>query len=545
MIRILVFFAILAAIAFGLAWLADRPGDIIMTWQGYRIETSLLVGLGAVLVTAIVIAIAWTILRFIFRIPSLMSLARKARRRNKGYAALSRGILAAGAGDVRLARKAANEASRHLPEEPLSLLLRAQAAQLSQDRGAAEAAFNDMMARPETRLVGLRGLHMEARRRGDHDAAHHFAAEAHKVAPLPWAGTAVLEHRAARADWEGALKTVETNLKAHAIDAETAERQRAVLETAIARDKEATDPAGALALARRALKRRPDLVPAAALASKLFARGGDIRKASAVVERAWQRLPHPDLAAAYLDVRPGDSNADRLERARRLFRLKRDSAEGRIALARAALASRDFKAARDAMAPLVAPGERPTSRMCLIMAEIEEAQNGDTGAVREWLARGSRAPRDAAWIADGIIASQWAPISPVSGKLDAFEWRQSDERLDYIEAMPAAPETPIETKEAPVALAPPTTGESDPSEASSHDLSDTGDEADTFAELERQVALAAAAPPEPEPKPEPGPEAKLVGSAPRRASGSRPVIFPQPALPDDPGPEQEKVRRVV
>src|SRR5437588_11310854 len=227
MIRILVFFAVLAAIAFGLAWLADRPGDIVLTWQGYRIETSLLVGLGAVLLTPIAIAIIWTILRFIFRIPSLMALARKARRRNKGYAALSRGILAAGAGDVRQARKSANEASRHLPEEPLSLLLRAQAAQLSQDRGAAEAAFNEMMTRPETRLLGLRGLHIEARRRGDHDAAHHYAAQAQRIAPLPWAGTAMLQHQASRADWEDALATVDANLKAHAIDAQTAEIGRA------------------------------------------------------------------------------------------------------------------------------------------------------------------------------------------------------------------------------------------------------------------------------------------------------------------------------
>jgi HemY protein len=266
MIRILIFFAVLAGIAFGLAWLADRPGDIVLTWQGYRIETSLLVGLGVVLLSAIAIAILWTILRFIFRIPSLMALARKARRRNKGYAALSRGILAAGAGDVRLARKSANEANRHLPEEPLSLLLRAQAAQLSQDRTAAEAAFNEMMTRPETRLLGLRGLHIEARRRGDHDAAHHYASQAHRIAPLPWAGTAVLEHHATRADWESALATVDSNLKAHAIDAQTAERQRAVLETAIALERQATDPVGALALARRALKRRPDLIPAVALA---------------------------------------------------------------------------------------------------------------------------------------------------------------------------------------------------------------------------------------------------------------------------------------
>ena len=26
------------------AWIADRPGDILLTWQGYRVETSLMVG---------------------------------------------------------------------------------------------------------------------------------------------------------------------------------------------------------------------------------------------------------------------------------------------------------------------------------------------------------------------------------------------------------------------------------------------------------------------------------------------------------------------
>ena len=144
MIRILIFFAVLAGIAFGFAWLADRPGD--MGPPGRAIASRPRFSwFGVVLLSAIAIAIFWTILRFIFRIPSLMALARKARRRNKGYAALSRGILAAGAGDVAGA-EIRHEANRHLPEEPLSLLLRAQAAQLSQDRAAAEAAFNEMMS---------------------------------------------------------------------------------------------------------------------------------------------------------------------------------------------------------------------------------------------------------------------------------------------------------------------------------------------------------------------------------------------------------------
>ena len=57
------------------------------------------------------------------------------------------------------------------------------------------------------------------------------------------------------------------------------------------------------------------------------------------------------------------------------------------------------------------------------MAEIEDAENGPSGPVREWLARGSRAPRDPVWIADGMVSRRWLPISPVTGKLDAFEWK--------------------------------------------------------------------------------------------------------------------------
>ncbi len=49
--------------------------------------------------------------------------------------------------------------------------------------------------------------------------------------------------------------------------------------------------------------------------------------------------------------------------------------------------------------------------------------------MREWLARASRAPRDPAWIADGVISDRWAPVSPVSGRLDAFVWGTPVEQL--------------------------------------------------------------------------------------------------------------------
>ncbi|MGH6801082.1 MAG: heme biosynthesis protein HemY, partial [Methylocella sp.] len=59
---------------------------------------------------------------------------------------------------------------------------------------------------------------------------------------------------------------------------------------------------------------------------------------------------------------------------------------------------------------------------------IEEAEHGESGYAREWLARASRAARDAAWIAEGVMSDQWLPASPATGKLDAFVWRRPDER---------------------------------------------------------------------------------------------------------------------
>ena len=101
--------------------------------------------------------------------------------------------------------------------------------------------------------------------------------------------------------------------------------------------------------------------------------------------------------------------------------LSNGAAEGRLAVARSALEAREFRRAREALEPLLA--ERPSMRVCLLMSDLEQAEHGATGKGREWLARATRAPRDPAWIADGVVSDQWAPISPVTGRLDAFVWQ--------------------------------------------------------------------------------------------------------------------------
>jgi HemY protein len=194
-----------------------------------------------------------------------------------------------------------------------------------------------------------------------------------------------------------------------------------VLLTARGMEQEASGPEEARAAAQEAAKLEPGLVPAATLAARLFTRQGDIKRAVRVLETAWRHEPHPELAEAYGMVRAGDSALDRLKRAQRLATLRPGHLESRLAVARAAIDARDWPLARRELAAI--DEKDRTERFCLLMAEIEEGPDGHRGHVREWLSRAVRAPRDPQWTADGYVFPAWAPISPITGRLDAFEWR--------------------------------------------------------------------------------------------------------------------------
>ena len=421
MIRLIVFLIVTAGLAFVAAWLADRPGEVAINWLGYHADTSVAVLIGVVLAIVCASLIAWTLLVYLLTAPAKLARRSAQRRAARGHHAITRGLVAIGAGDVRAAVRHANEAARHAADQPLTLLLQAQTAQLSGARGGADSAFRTMADRPETKLLGLRGLFIEAQRRNDAAAARGFAEEAAKAAPsLAWAGQAAFDFHCADGNWPGALEALERNSRGGLVDKDTYRRQRAVLLAARALSLENTDRAAASELAQEAVKLCPGLIPAAALAGRLLAAAGDRRKAGRILEAAWREAPHPDIADAYGDLVPGASARERLSRIRILSHLAENHLEGRLAVARAALDAHEFAEARANLKPLLSA---PTRRVATLMAQLEEAETGDIGRSRQWMARAVHAGLDPVWTADGLIAENWMPVSPASGRLDAFQWR--------------------------------------------------------------------------------------------------------------------------
>ena len=374
----------------------------------------------------------WSILRNIWYSPAAVGNVLSKRRQKLGIDALSSGMIALGAGDKSAAMRAAIQARKSLPNEPLTHLLRAQAAQLTGDRTTARRIFEAMLASPDTEQLGLRGLFLEAQRERETEAARHFAERAVALNPkLAWAVDALFDLQCRDGDWPGALETVAVARKNGHIERAQADRRRAVLLTAQAQAAEESDPERALNLALEAHGLAPNLVPAAAIAGRLLASRGNTPRATKILQRTWSRAPHPDLAAAYAYARIGDSPRDRLDRVRQLAALSPNSVEGPIAVATAAIEARQFDEARAALEPLIP--SRMTQRVATLMARIEGEQHADKGRVREWLARAVNAPRDPAWTADGFVADRWMPVSPVSGALDAFQWRVPVETVEKSE----------------------------------------------------------------------------------------------------------------
>ncbi len=428
--RILLFFTAVTGTALGFSWLADRPGTVDIVWQGNTYHMELMTLVLGFLFALFSLMFIWWLIKNLIIAPGRVSAHMRVKNREKGLDAVSRGLIAISAGDASLARKLAAKAGRKLQSDGLTTLLKAQAAQLSGDRNSARRLYEAMLENPETEVAGLRGLYLEARREKEIEAARQFAQKAVQRNPqLSWSTQALLEIQSRSGQWAEALKTLELARKHKKIDKKTADRQRAVLLTAQALENEEGDMDRALVQALEAHRLAPDLVPAANVAGRILAAQGNVRKASKIIMQTWETSPHPDLALTYAHARPGDSPRDRLARVQQLALTTPHSAEGAIAVAEAAIESHDWDEARKALKNLL--DNRPSERVCTLMARIEGGEFGDKGRVREWLARAVRAPRDPSWTTDGYVSEDWAPVSPITGRLDAFEWKVPVEQLAH------------------------------------------------------------------------------------------------------------------
>ncbi|MDA0674866.1 MAG: heme biosynthesis protein HemY [Proteobacteria bacterium] len=445
MTRIVLTLVVLAVLAVFAGWLAARPGEVSLVWGGYRIETSATVlALLFVAFGLMVYAVAG-VGRFLVSMPKRIGTSVQSRRRVRGYRALTRGMVAIAAGDPGEAERQAHKAKALLHEPPLTMLLSAQAAQLSGDDKAAEAFFLTMLDNAEMEFLGLRGLLIQSVKRKDWPLALSYAERAQRLQPKSgWLNQSLFDLQARTGNWADAERTVRDGVSHHLLSGAESRRRRAVviyrqaLELSAAGNREE-----ALRLAQKAADLDAGFVPAAELAGRALVDLGKHRRARQTIERAWQQSPHPALAELYLEAEPGarDEPLKGVQALQRLVATRPEHPESAFALASAFTRAQLWGEARARTEPLLAG--QPSARVYRLMADIETGDGSDPAAAGRWLERASRADHDPAWVCGqcGFTLAAWSAFCPRCDSFDTVAWGEG--RPSPAEAaLPAAPPMP-------------------------------------------------------------------------------------------------------
>jgi HemY protein len=430
MIRALWLFLLIAILALGAVWVADMQGTVTIALPNREIRLSLAVAAAIVVVLAVATITAYRIISTFVDAPGEFFRWRAMGRRRKGFAALTRGLVAVAAGDDEEARRQSRKAISLVGEPPLALLLAAQAAQLEGNDEGAQRYYTQMLQSKDTEFLGLRGLYMAAARRGDTDQAISIAERARLLRPKTrWALNALFDLQVSKRAWTQAADALDAQAKAKLIDASIAKRRRAVLAAAAAQDAEdAGDAQAAFNRAQDALTQAPGFAPAALIAAKHSAAQGRQWKAASLVETAWAQEPHPDLARAYANLKPEEAPSARAKRLAALAGMNPEHPESQILSAAVSISAGRLEEARETLRPIA---ERfPVARVCLLMADIERGFGGDSMIAREWAMRAMRAPRDAQWLCSACARThnEWQATCNACGGFDTLGWQSGQSR---------------------------------------------------------------------------------------------------------------------
>ena len=429
----------LIVVVVAITWLASRPRNVDINWNGYLIETSFGFLLAVVISLIVVCALLYRFYRSIVAMPQVVRRYRKSQAREKGYEAVTKGLVAVAAGDVKGANKQAKRANNLIPGAPLAGSLSAQSALMSGDKARAHMEFETLLEDKNAAFFGLRGLMNEAFRDDDREQALLFLRTAENLHPRrAWIVRALFEAECQAREWVAADQTLTKAIRQNIYDRETGNDYRQTLLTA--RAQKALDnnmEPQAVSLAKKAYRIDPSFVPASTLYAKLLVKNGKRRAAIKVIEEAWAVRPHPDMDVLWAHMAPppkGKTEAEKKQNHmkwfRRLYSLASYRPESNELMGKAAM---DLKMYEDARNWLRAAGSYR------LLAKLEQLDGRHDVQSREWLEMAATAKPGPTWVCGncGFEPMDWEPLCPSCHDFNTIDWRTPDhttKRVSHISA---------------------------------------------------------------------------------------------------------------
>lgn len=350
------------------------------------------------------------------------------KRQSRGFKLLNQSLVALSSGDHGRAKSLIEQAEVLLPPQPMVHLIAAEAATRAGDHTAASKRYAALEDTDDGRLLGLRGLLVEARRTGHEGEALRLARVAFEEnRKSPWVLKTLFALEVAAGHWREAEAALDKVAREKLLDAETIARHRGALAYAEATElKLKGDKAAARKGLKKAISARSDFMPAVVSLARLEHSEGKQSAASKVIMDAWAREPHPALASAYKELDTAESSADWLKRVRALIKPVPDHPQSKLALVDAMMDAGEYHAVRPVLDQLLK--DAPSRAAWQYRLALAHVLKEDPDPIETALKHASDGAR---WRCDtcGHEPKGWSPLCPSCQSFDTLQWTSNESIL--------------------------------------------------------------------------------------------------------------------
>lgn len=422
MTRIVLWFLAILIVAVGAAWLADHPGDVVIDFQGLRFYTSF-AALAAFGVAGMALAaLGMWLFGWLRRDMPFFGSNRVIKRQGRGLKLLNQSLVALSAGDHRLASKLIDQAEVLLPPQPMVHLIAAEAAARAGDHATAAKRYQALEGTDDGRFLGLRGLVGEAQRQGRENEALRLARTAFSEnRKSPWVLRTLFSLEVAAGNWAEASAALDKVAREKLMDDSRVRKHRGALAFAEATEANLKgDTLAAKKSFKKVLSYRADFAPATAALAKIELAGGNKKRASKLIEEAWQNLPHPTLARVFKELDAAESAKDWLTRVRALTASKPEHPQSMMLMVDALMDAREYAVAKPLLDKLIKAA--PTRAAWQYRLALAHALGEDPDPIEAALAT---AEAGEGWRCDacGHAPHAWSPLCPSCGSFDTVDWQ--------------------------------------------------------------------------------------------------------------------------
>ena len=413
LLRLLTLLLMSAPVIVATLWFSGNPGQVVLEWMGWHIETSIPVFLLFLLVVFSLLFLVEHGLVSVASLPRKWRQSRQAKESERGLTILEQALDAAAAGDGMLARTLLNDAAKSLRRP--DLLVRLERVLPKETLTRAESA--QAVGAKDTRRQGWWRFGTKAKAIKKAALPAGLPPKKRDLPQVPQAEPPALDPVPAQVDSQllaAALQAANWD-EATVLVADAAPQWRDMVVLARARHALTQDPAAVLPMIQPLLQRDQDVPAALELALRAAVALGDGNEAWAILPRLWRVAPSAHWVAAVLSV-PGQG-ADGMTKVQTLVQSCADDPESLLALGLAAVAAEQWGRARIHL--VAAIKGKPNALAFQTMLKVEEHDHGSEAEISLWQRRLAECNDPARWICRecGAQSPQWEALCPQCGCL--------------------------------------------------------------------------------------------------------------------------------